>query len=70
MGGKFLIVTPGIRPAKTEAGDQRRAMTPAEAIIAGADYIVVGRPIITASNPARAALRITEEIVFAAGSLA
>ena len=70
MGGKFLIVTPGIRPAKTEAGDQRRAMTPAEAIIAGADYIVVGRPIITASNPARAALRIAEEIVFAAGSLA
>jgi orotidine-5'-phosphate decarboxylase len=70
MGGKFLIVTPGIRPAKTEPGDQRRAMTPAEAIIAGADYIVVGRPIIAASNPARAALKIAEEIVFAAGSLA
>jgi len=70
MGGKFLIVTPGIRPAKSELGDQRRAMTPAEAIIAGADYIVVGRPIIMASNPGRAALRIAEEIVFAAGSLA
>ncbi len=70
MGGKFLIVTPGIRPAKAELGDQRRAMTPAEAIIAGADYIIVGRPIITASNPGRAALRIAEEIVFAAGSLA
>jgi orotidine-5'-phosphate decarboxylase len=68
MGEKFLIVTPGIRPAKTEAGDQRRAMTPAEAVIAGADYIVVGRPIITASNPARAALRIAEEIVFAGGA--
>jgi orotidine-5'-phosphate decarboxylase len=69
MGQKFLIVTPGIRPAKTELDDQRRSMTPAEAIIAGADYIVVGRPIITASNPGRVALRIAEEIVFAAGSL-
>ncbi|MGD1020967.1 MAG: orotidine-5'-phosphate decarboxylase [Verrucomicrobiia bacterium] len=68
MGGKFLIVTPGIRPAKTEAGDQRRAMTPAEAIIAGADYIVVGRPIVAARNPAHAAKRIAEEIVFAAGA--
>jgi len=68
MGGKFLIVTPGIRPAKTEAGDQRRAMTPAEAIIAGADYIVVGRPIIAARNPAQAAQRIAEEIVFATGA--
>jgi orotidine-5'-phosphate decarboxylase len=69
MGPKFLIVTPGIRPAKAEMGDQRRAMTPAEAIISGADYIIVGRPIILSSNPARAALRIAEEIVFAGGSL-
>jgi orotidine-5'-phosphate decarboxylase len=68
MGGKFLIVTPGIRPAKTELGDQRRAMTPAEAIIAGADCVVVGRPIIAAKNPAHAALKIAEEIVFAAGA--
>jgi orotidine-5'-phosphate decarboxylase len=68
MGGKFLIVTPGIRPAKTEAGDQRRAMTPAEAVIAGADYIVVGRPIVAATNPGRAAKRIAEEIVFATGA--
>jgi orotidine-5'-phosphate decarboxylase len=70
MGSKFLIVTPGIRPAKAELGDQRRAMTPAEAIISGADYIVVGRPIVQASNPTRAALKIAEEIVFASGSLA
>jgi orotidine-5'-phosphate decarboxylase len=70
MGENFLIVTPGIRPAKTERDDQRRTMTPAEAMIAGADYIVVGRPIIATSNPARAARRIAEEIVFASGSLA
>ncbi len=50
--------------------DQRRAMTPAETIIAGADYIVVGRPIIAAKDPTHAALKIAEEIVFAAGSLA
>ncbi|MGD0061322.1 MAG: orotidine-5'-phosphate decarboxylase [Verrucomicrobiia bacterium] len=68
MGGNFLIVTPGIRLAKTELGDQRRAMAPAEAIIAGADYIVVGRPIIAARNPAHAVLKIAEEIVFAAGA--
>jgi orotidine-5'-phosphate decarboxylase len=68
MGRKFLIVTPGIRPPKTESDDQRRSMTPAEAIIAGADYVVVGRPIIAAKNPAQAALKIAEEIVFAAGT--
>ncbi|MGA2604029.1 MAG: orotidine 5'-phosphate decarboxylase / HUMPS family protein [Verrucomicrobiia bacterium] len=45
-------------------------MSPAEAIIAGADYIVVGRPIITANNPARTALRIAEEIAFAAAASA
>jgi orotidine-5'-phosphate decarboxylase len=68
MGDKFLIITPGIRPAKTGLDDQRRAMTPAEAIIAGADYIVVGRPITAASDPANAALKVAEEIVFAAGA--
>ncbi|HVM61738.1 MAG TPA: orotidine-5'-phosphate decarboxylase [Verrucomicrobiae bacterium] len=68
LGEKFLIVTPGIRPAKAERGDQRRTMTPAEAIIAGADYIVVGRPIVDAASPARAAQRIAEEVAFASGA--
>ena len=68
MVTKFQIVTPGIRPVKSDLADQRRAMTPAEAIIAGADHIVVGRPIIAAKNPAQAAVRIAEEIRFAAGT--
>lgn len=62
VGGDFLIVTPGIRPAKSEPGDQKRPLTPAEAITAGASYIVVGRPIIAAKDPALAAKQISEEI--------
>jgi orotidine-5'-phosphate decarboxylase len=61
-GSDFLIVTPGIRPARAEAGDQQRVMTPAEAITAGADYIVIGRPIIAAIDPARAAADIVTQI--------
>jgi orotidine-5'-phosphate decarboxylase len=56
------IVTPGIRPAGAENGDQRRVMTPGEAIRAGADYIVVGRPITNAPNRRNAAIRIVEEM--------
>jgi orotidine-5'-phosphate decarboxylase len=61
-GKDFVILTPGIRPAGSEAGDQRRTMTPREAMAAGADYIVVGRPITSAADPRSAAQRILEEM--------
>lgn len=61
-GRGFLIVTPGIRPAESEWGDQKRVMTPAAAIRAGADYLVVGRPIQEAADPVRMARTIVEEI--------
>ncbi len=59
---ELAIVTPGIRPAGSEAGDQARVMTPARAIEAGADYLVVGRPITRAADPRRAVLSIADEI--------
>jgi orotidine-5'-phosphate decarboxylase len=58
----FIIVTPGIRPSGSQAGDQKRVVTPAEAIRKGADCIVVGRPIIEADDPRAVATRIIEEI--------
>ena len=61
-GDNFLIVTPGIRPEWAETGDQRRITTPAEAIKRGADYIVVGRPIIEADDPLEAAEMILDEM--------
>lgn len=61
-GDNFLIVTPGIRPEWAETGDQRRITTPAEAINRGADYIVVGRPIIEAEDPLEAAEMILDEM--------
>lgn len=51
MGDDFLLVTPGIRPLQAEVGDQKRVMTPDEAVTAGSDYLVIGRPIIRASDP-------------------
>jgi orotidine-5'-phosphate decarboxylase len=62
VGSKLKLVTPGIRPAGAEAGDQKRIMTPAAAIAAGADYLVVGRPILTAPDPKAAAQAIVEDI--------
>jgi len=61
-GADFLVVTPGIRPAGELAGDQARTATPAEALRAGADYLVIGRPIIAAADPAAAVLRIRAEL--------
>jgi len=61
-GDRFVILTPGIRPAGEAAGDQRRTMTPSEAMRAGADYIVVGRPITNAKSRREAALRIIDEM--------
>jgi orotidine-5'-phosphate decarboxylase len=61
-GPKFLIVVPGVRPANAAINDQSRIATPAEAIRAGADYLVVGRPITAAGDPCQAALAIAKEI--------
>jgi orotidine-5'-phosphate decarboxylase len=58
----FLLVTPGVRPADATHDDQKRVMTPAEAVRAGADYIVVGRAILNAPDPQRAAREIVEEM--------
>lgn len=65
LGSGAVVVTPGIRPAGQDVGDQKRTMTPARAIAAGADLLVVGRPIRDAADPARAAEAIVREVELA-----
>lgn len=62
FGDKISMVVPGIRPSWSEAGDQKRVMTPSEAIKAGADYLVIGRPITAHPNPREAVAKILGEL--------
>jgi orotidine-5'-phosphate decarboxylase len=62
FGAKIKLVVPGIRPSWSEAGDQKRLMTPREALDAGADYLVIGRPIIADQNPREAVVKILDEL--------
>ena len=62
VGHQMVLVTPGIRPAGSASGDQKRIMTPARAIAAGSDYLVVGRPVLEAADPKAAADAIQAEI--------
>ncbi|SFT43545.1 orotidine-5'-phosphate decarboxylase [Pseudoalteromonas sp. DSM 26666] len=62
LGKEFKLVTPGIRPAGSDAGDQKRIMTPKEAIEAGSDYLVIGRPITQAQNPVKVLNDVNESI--------
>ncbi|MGB0681622.1 MAG: orotidine-5'-phosphate decarboxylase [Magnetovibrionaceae bacterium] len=64
-GPDFRLVVPGIRPSWTERGDQKRVVTPAEALALGADFLVIGRPITGADSPSDAAKRIVEELAAA-----
>jgi len=66
VGTGMVLVTPGIRPAGAEAGDQKRIMTPMAAITAGADHLVVGRPVVAATDPKAAAEAIIADIAKAA----
>ena len=62
LGKNFVIVTPGIRPEGSDAGDQKRIATPAQAIKSGSNYLVVGRPIVKSINPQQAAKEILKQI--------
>ena len=62
IGDDLAVVTPGIRPAGGETDDQKRVMTPAAAIAAGASHLVVGRPIVAAPNRKNAAIAILDQI--------
>lgn len=61
-GADFILMVPGIRPVWAAAGDQKRVMTPREAVAAGATYLVIGRPITAATDPGQAAVRIVAEL--------
>ncbi|WP_417870258.1 orotidine-5'-phosphate decarboxylase [Vibrio furnissii] len=63
LGQAFKLVTPGIRPAGSDVGDQRRIMTPYEAIQAGSDYLVIGRPITQAAEPAKVLAAINTSLL-------
>ena len=62
LGKSFLLITPGIRPAGSAAGDQRRIMPPVEAVAAGADYLVIGRPITQAESPMQVLTEINDSL--------
>lgn len=67
IGQALTLVTPGIRPAQSAKGDQKRIMTPTEALKAGADHLVIGRPVTAATDPVAAAIAIQQEIAAALG---
>jgi len=67
IGTSLTLITPGIRPKGSEKGDQKRVMTPRDAISAGADYLVIGRPITAAPDPKSVAEAVVEEISLALG---
>ena len=69
LGAQFRLVTPGIRPAGSEAGDQRRVMTPVQAIEAGATDLVIGRPITAAADPVKVLKSINDEIRLLQGAV-
>jgi orotidine-5'-phosphate decarboxylase len=62
LGPDALVVTPGVRPAGAESGDQARVSTPAEAVAAGASHLVIGRPITAAPDPVEAVKAIVKEL--------
>jgi len=67
LGPDFRLITPGVRPAGSGKADQKRTLTPGEAIAAGADYLVIGRPITAAADPMEALAAIDREVATAAG---